>query len=37
MWSDKWLDGEADTLDNFEKFYKVDKNRYKMSMSEDNR
>ncbi|XP_063676898.1 uncharacterized protein LOC134813142 [Bolinopsis microptera] len=33
---DKWLNGEENNLGNFEKFYKVDKNRYKMSMSEDN-
>ncbi|KAL5263770.1 hypothetical protein ACHWQZ_G004986 [Mnemiopsis leidyi] len=35
LWQDEWVEKDSDTLQDFEDFYKVTKNRYKMSMSED--
>ena len=37
LWQDEWAEGDSNTLEDFEGFYKVTKNRYKMSMSEDKR
>ena len=37
LWQDEWVEGDSNTLADFESFYKVTKNRYKMSMSEDKR